>query len=97
MKLTETQKATLLRLVNGSGWEAPPGGYVGAGRDASRWWRTMGCLERQGLVRRERDPKGRGTTSVFSVTDEGRARTLFAEVLEALKKLTDAHERLARE
>lgn len=49
IKLSETQKNFLLRLAK-TDYELPPGGYVEAGRDASRWWRTARVLKRHGFV-----------------------------------------------
>ncbi len=48
-KLTPTQFEMLVRLAR-MDWETPPGGYKGAGPDASRWWRTAHILERHDLV-----------------------------------------------
>lgn len=71
--VTPTQAATLRRLAAGPGWETPPSGYPTAGSDASRWWRTMGCLARLGYVVREQDPRGRCTVTAYRLTDAGRS------------------------
>lgn len=48
-KLTPFQ-VKVLECCLATGWDCPPGGYSTAGRDASRWWRTVQILVTQGLV-----------------------------------------------
>lgn len=66
-RLSATQLALLKRLHEGSGWEAPPGGYSTAGRDASRWWRTIKILMEHYLL----EPVG--DSDAVRITDGGRA------------------------
>lgn len=64
MKLTEAQKRFLRETATGK--NNVPGGYREAGRDASRWYRTLAVLARLGLVTR-------GLHSPAALTDAGRA------------------------
>jgi hypothetical protein len=62
MKLSQTQLLALERLR--SRFETAPAGYPSAGRDASRWWKTMRVLECHGFARRSADS--------FEITSAGR-------------------------
>lgn len=63
-KFSDTQMAALRRLAV-SDFEVVPNGYSTAGRDAARWWRTMGILTKAGCARQRRG------AAAFSITETG--------------------------
>lgn len=66
-KLSATQVDQLRQMSTAKdGASSVPSGYSSAGRDASRWWRTMEILERAKLVTRKRG-------GWFVITPVGRA------------------------
>jgi hypothetical protein len=66
--ITEHQLQALGRLADSlTGCEGAPGGYSTAGRDASRWWRTMRILGSHGFV------TWKAGQQVVHITDAGRA------------------------
>lgn len=73
-KLSPTQLATLKRMAaDKNGTEMGPSGYHGAGRDASRWWRTMTILCNLGLVEKLENKGG-----THRITVEGRTAVVEA-------------------
>jgi hypothetical protein len=69
-KLSPAQILLLKSMTMLSGTDFAPGGYPGAGPDASRWWRTMECLARNGLVERLHG------VGAYRITDKGRDTVL---------------------
>ncbi len=84
-KLSPTQLRTLRRMTtNKAGIEMGPSGYKGAGRDAARWWRTMGILRDLGLVEKLEDKglveKLEDKGGTHRITTEGRLAVATAVV-----------------
>jgi len=69
--ITEYQRGLLRECLVNEGFTSVPGGYRGAGPDASRWWRSVGILVSAGLLRQTPGRDGAWITAAGNLAYHG--------------------------